>query len=71
MSNFIEPNKKSECWRDYFSIRRVRNIFYVRRKGLGIKPVSPDFTTQGQARSWVKKNWENLVIEEILLGEEK
>lgn len=58
-------------WGMYYAVKRVDLVtFHVVRKGT-FNPqvvVSPTFPNSGQARSWIRANWEQLYMEETLLG---
>lgn len=57
----------TERWSKRFSIKKIGSTFYVAIKGTRCEAISPDFPTKGQARTWIKKNWETLIFEAEVL----
>lgn len=51
---------------DFFRLRRIGNTYYYAKKGTQT-PVSPDFPTLQLAQAWMKKNWKDLMFEEVVL----
>lgn len=56
-----------EKWSERFSIKKIGSTFYVALKHTKGKAISPDFPTKGQARTWIKNNWEAMIFEAEVL----
>ncbi len=57
-------------WFNFFVVRQCGSTYYIARKGSTHNPpISPDFKTKGQARTWIKSRWQQFMMEEILLGQ--
>lgn len=57
-----------ETWGDLLKIKKLGvSTFYVVRKDTGVS-ISPDFTERHLARSWIKKNWEDIYFEITVLN---
>ena len=59
-----------ENYAKYFRIRKVGTSTYyvvIRRGTPYYKSISPDFRSAPEAYAWVKKYWEDLIFEEVVL----
>jgi len=59
-----------ENWQKFFKINKLgASTYYVSRKGQPSwkSAVSPDFHSWYMAATWIREQWEDIMVEEILL----